>query len=63
MYKRQQKGISYEEQRKDAEGSIPLGGYGEPADFGRIVVFLCSQANAYVTGQNLLIDGGMVAAY
>lgn len=59
----EQKGISYDEQRQDAENTIPLGGYGEPADFGRIVAFLCSRANAYVTGQNLLIDGGMVAAY
>ncbi|NNE93030.1 MAG: SDR family oxidoreductase [Verrucomicrobiales bacterium] len=59
----EQKGISYDEQRKDAENSIPLGGYGEPADFGRVVVFLCSTANSYVTGQNLLIDGGMTPSY
>lgn len=58
-----QKGISYEDQRKQSEASIPLGNYGEPADFARIVVFLCSEANAYLTGQNLLIDGGMVGAY
>ena len=57
------KGISYEEQRAQAEAAIPLGRYGEPADFGRTVVFLCSEANTYVTGQNLLIDGGMVEGY
>ena len=57
------KEISYEEQRKDSEASIPLGGYGAPADFGRTVAFLASEANAYVTGQNILIDGGMVTAY
>lgn len=58
-----QKGITYDEQRTAAEAGIPLGRYGEPADFGRIVTFLCSEANAYLTGQNILIDGGMVEAY
>ncbi len=56
-------GISYGEQRKKSQASIPLGKYGEPADFGRTVAFLCSEANAYVSGQNLLIDGAMVEAY
>lgn len=58
-----QKGIDYAEQRRQSEAAIPLGVYGRPADFARIVVFLCSEANAYLTGQNLLIDGGMVGAY
>ena len=56
-------GISYEEQRKKSQAAIPLGKYGEPADFGRTVAFLCSEANAYVSGQNLLIDGALVEAY
>jgi len=56
-------GITREEQRAKAEGAIPLGHYGAPADFARAVVWLCSEANAYVTGQNLLIDGGMTEAY
>lgn len=56
-------GISPEEQRSRSQGGIPLGKYGEPADFGRIVAFLCSEANAYLSGQNILIDGAMVEAY
>lgn len=56
-------GISYEAQRANAQASIPLGKYGEPAEFGRVVAFLCSEANAYLTGQNILIDGAMVEAY
>lgn len=56
-------GISLEQQRTQSQASIPLGKYGEPADFGRIVAFLCSEANAYLTGQNVLIDGAMVEAY
>lgn len=59
----EQKGITYTDQRHQSENTIPLGFYGQPADFARIVVFLCSEANAYLTGQNLLIDGGMVGAY
>lgn len=56
-------GISFDEQRTRSQASIPLGKYGEPAEFGRIVTFLCSEANAYLTGQNVLIDGAMVEAY
>ncbi len=56
-------GISPEEQRSGSQAGIPLGKYGEPADFGRIVAFLCSEANAYLSGQNILIDGAMVEAY
>lgn len=56
-------GITFDEQRARSEAAIPLGRYGEPADFGRIVAFLCSEANAYLTGQNILIDGAMVEAY
>lgn len=57
------KGISYDEQRRQSEASIPTGAYGEPAEFGRVVAFLMSPANSYVNGQNILIDGGLVAAY
>jgi len=56
-------GIALEEQRERARAAIPLGRYGAPTDFGKVVAFLSSEANAYVTGQNLLIDGAMVEAY
>ncbi|MDF1850933.1 MAG: SDR family oxidoreductase [Verrucomicrobiales bacterium] len=56
-------GISFEQQREQSQQAIPLRKYGEPADFGRIVAFLCSESNAYLTGQNILIDGAMVEAY
>ncbi|CAH0121212.1 MULTISPECIES: SDR family oxidoreductase [unclassified Paenibacillus] len=41
---------------------IPLGRYGEPEEFGRLAAFLASPANSYMTGQALLIDGGVVKA-
>lgn len=40
--------------------AIPLGRYGEPAEFGRVVTFLASEAASYVTGQTVLVDGGLV---
>ena len=38
---------------------IPLDRPGEPQDLDGAVVFLASDASAYVTGQTLLVDGGM----
>jgi len=50
------------EVRKQMETTIPLGRYGEPEEFARVVTFLASPANSYVTGQSFLIDGGLVKA-
>ena len=37
---------------------VPAGRFGTPAEFGAVVAFLCSAHAGYITGQNLLIDGG-----
>jgi NAD(P)-dependent dehydrogenase (short-subunit alcohol dehydrogenase family) len=39
-------------------GSTPLGRHGQPDDITGAVVFLASEAAAYVTGQVLIVDGG-----
>lgn len=54
-------GIS-DEARKFVLGQIPLGRYGEPEDVAGVVAFLASDAAAYITGQTLNVDGGMVMA-
>jgi 3-oxoacyl-[acyl-carrier protein] reductase len=45
-----------------AIGGIPLGRYGEPAEFGRVAAFLLSPASSFVTGAMVPVDGGMVRA-
>jgi NAD(P)-dependent dehydrogenase (short-subunit alcohol dehydrogenase family) len=44
-------------QRRLAEAN-PTRRLGTPADIGRVVVFLCSDASSYVNGQVLHVDGG-----
>ncbi len=41
--------------------SIPLGKWGEPKDIGKLAAFLCSDAAAFMTGSDILIDGGWCA--
>ncbi|MCM3087390.1 3-oxoacyl-[acyl-carrier-protein] reductase [Bhargavaea ginsengi] len=41
-------------------GQIPLGKLGDPDHVARAVVFLASEDSAYITGQTLHVDGGMV---
>jgi 3-oxoacyl-[acyl-carrier protein] reductase len=38
---------------------IPLRRFGAPEDVARVVTFLCSEAASYITGQTLVVDGGM----
>jgi 3-oxoacyl-[acyl-carrier protein] reductase len=56
-------GLSIEQIRTETCKSIPLGRYGTPDEFAKIVVFLGSPTNTYITGQTVLVDGGMVRAY
>ena len=53
-------GISLEETRKRATAAIPLGRYGDPADYGRAAAFLLSDAASYITGATLQVDGGAI---
>lgn len=39
---------------------IGLGRLGEPQDVANVAVFLASEASAYVTGQTIIVDGGLV---
>ena len=41
--------------------TIPLGRIAEPMDVARAVLFLCSEASDFITGQTLMVDGGASA--
>ncbi len=51
-------GIPVEQITQQRRAAIPAGRFGEPAEFGATCAFLCSAHAAYITGQNVLIDGG-----
>jgi 3-oxoacyl-[acyl-carrier protein] reductase len=38
---------------------VPAGRAGKPEEFGAACAFLCSEQAAFITGQNLLLDGGL----
>jgi 3-oxoacyl-[acyl-carrier protein] reductase len=51
-------GLSTEQLADQRRAGIPAQRFGIAAEFGAMCAFLCSRHAGYVTGQNLLIDGG-----
>jgi 3-oxoacyl-[acyl-carrier protein] reductase len=49
-----------EEQRNGLLAQIPLGRLGEGDDIAAAVLFLASEAGAYITGETLHVNGGML---
>ena len=54
------KKVSEEVQQKILE-RIPMGRFGTPRDVAEAAVFLCSEGAGYITGQVIVIDGGIIA--
>lgn len=55
----EKRGISYEEAAANEAGSIPAKRFGTADEFGALCAFLCSQHAGYITGRNILVDGGL----
>ncbi len=53
-----QQGKPLDEVKEAMARQIPAGRFGTPEEFGDYCAYLCSARASYVTGQNLLIDGG-----
>jgi 3-oxoacyl-[acyl-carrier protein] reductase len=51
-------GRSYDEVRAARAAANPAGRFGVPAEFGDACAYLCSAQAGFITGQNLLLDGG-----
>ena len=51
-------GKSLEDTTAERRAENPSGRFGDPAEFGEFCAFICSAQAGYITGQNLLIDGG-----
>lgn len=52
------RGVSEEEVAKARMSGVPAKRFGDPKEFGELCAYLCSAQAGYVTGQNILIDGG-----
>ena len=48
-----------EEAVKEREATVPAKRFGTADEFGHACAFLCSAHAGYITGQNLLMDGGL----
>ncbi|MCV0426990.1 MAG: SDR family oxidoreductase [Roseibium sp.] len=58
----QQSGTSIEAIRAAQSAEIPARRFGNAEEFGQACAFLCSRHAGYITGQNLLMDGGLYPA-
>ncbi len=52
------RGVGVEQMKERQRAAIPTGRFGQPEEFGAACAFLCSVHAGYITGQNLLLDGG-----
>ncbi|MFH1727674.1 MAG: SDR family oxidoreductase [Pseudomonadota bacterium] len=52
--------LSPDEMAKLAKEEVPLGRFAEVDEISKVALFLCSDMNTYLTGQTIVVDGGMV---
>lgn len=50
------------EEMESLKNQVPVGRFGTPEDISKAVLFLSSDLNTYITGQDLIVDGGFINA-
>ncbi|MFV0295276.1 MAG: SDR family oxidoreductase [Hyphomicrobiaceae bacterium] len=55
----EQQGIAFEQAIANRMARVPAGRFGQPEEFGAAAAFLCSSHAGFITGQNMLLDGGI----
>jgi 3-oxoacyl-[acyl-carrier protein] reductase len=60
--KAKREGRPVEEVAAESTGSIPVGRYGRPEEYGDVVAFLASERASYLTGSVIRVDGGLIAS-
>lgn len=53
-------GVSVDEAKRRSTAVIPMGRYGQPAEFGALAAFVAGQPASYITGSMLRCDGGNI---
>ncbi|PSM19637.1 MULTISPECIES: SDR family oxidoreductase [Nitratireductor] len=59
VFAAEKSGMSVEDQARKVAADIPAGRFGTTEEFGQACAFLCSTHAGYITGQNLILDGGL----
>ena len=59
----EREGITVEEAIQKQAEAVPMGRMAEADEIGSAVAFLCSSQAGYITGVNLLVDGGLTKTF
>ena len=58
LHSAEKSGRPFDEVYAEGAAKNPAGRFGDPAEFGDACAYLCSAQAGFITGQNLLLDGG-----
>ena len=50
-----------EDERRALASQVPINRFAQPDEIAKVVLFLASDQNTYLTGQNIVVDGGFVS--
>ena len=57
------KKVKFKTYLKKIEKTIPVGRFAEPEEISNLISFLVSENGSYITGQNIVIDGGLSKSF